>query len=156
MKIYSIVLFILISGCSQHNQQVVITKDYVTNPNWDENNNSIFIVRMKLKDTSDILDLGNVNQGVLLEKLIEDTSFSYSADVEYNGESYSKRKVFFNKYNGFLWRKDIYKSSKVVLGELEKNNWYKFAGLSIIKTKYYVYIDSFDNVHSFDVMISNW
>jgi hypothetical protein len=112
---------------------------------------------MNLKDSNG-LDLKNVSPPELLRKLVKDTSFVYRASVNYNGTKYSERKVYFNRDNGFLWWGDLHKSSstKRILGKLQQDNWYLLGGLSNVKTLYYIYIDSLDSLHSFEVPAAYW
>ncbi len=166
MKVYLIILLILISACNLQEQVPVITKDYVINPNWDATDNSFTIVKMKFKDGKDNINPNNATQYELTNNLIIDSSCSYTTNVKYNGESYSKRKVYFNKDNGFIWLNKKYDgsiwwinengSNKKVLGELERNTWYLLAGLSNIRTLYYVNITTNDKVHYFAVNVSNF
>lgn len=160
-KIYLsfLILFTLVS-CNGE-KTVAITKDYVINPNWDKTANSFQIFRMNLKDSSDNIELKSVSPGGLLGKLTKDTSFAYTANVKYNGVKYSKRKVYFERYNDFVWRKppDIEpdrSSEYETIGKLQQKTWYLFAGLSDVKTLYYVYIDSLGYLHSFKVPASSW
>lgn len=150
MKFYAgiILLMLLTTGCWDE-KNITITKDYVINPNWDEVDNSFAVHRMKLKDSSKTIDINNPTNMELYHSLIEDTSFSYTANVEYNGVDYAKRKVYFNKNNGFLWWGDPHKSStkKETLGQLQQETWYLLAGLSQFKTLYYIYLDSSDSLH---------
>lgn len=147
----SILLMLLTFGCNEN--KVTITKDYVINPNWDKVDNSFAVYRMKLKDSSQSVDLKDPSEAELYHGLTEDTSFIYRGFVEYNGEDYAKRKVYFNKDNGFLWWKNFPKSNsaKKKLGELEQETWYLLAGLSQFKTLYYVYLDATDSLHVFKV-----
>lgn len=91
-------------GCKE--AKVTITKDYVINPNWDEVDNSFQVIRMNFKSVNDSINMQKASPPELLKKLMEDTSFSYTANVKYNGEKYSKRKVYFSKDNGFVWWDD--------------------------------------------------
>jgi len=146
-------------GCKE--AKVTITKDYVINPNWDEVDNSFQIIRMNFKSVNDSINLQKASPPELLKKLMEDTSFSYTANVKYNGEKYSNRKVYFNRDNGFIWRKppdiDPYRVSKYeTIGELQQETWYLLSGLSNVKTLYYVYLDSLDSLHTFRVPASYW
>jgi len=164
MRIYpyffvGIVFISLIQSCTLWDEaKITITKDYVINPNWDEANNSFDIIRMKFKDSHDSINPNKPADSQLAEKLEEDTSFVYRANVSYNGTNYSERKVYFNRDNGFLWWGDLHNSSstKKILGELQQNTWYLLAGLSPHRTIYYVYIDSLDNVHRVAKHPSNW
>jgi hypothetical protein len=148
-----VILFLLI-GCTE--KDIIITKDYVINPNWHEKSNLIEITKMKYKNDSINLKTAKITE--IGNKLEEDTTFVFTANVSYNGEGYSTRKIYFNKDNGFLWWGESYNSSssKKVLGELQLNTWYILAGLSNIRTLYYIYIDSQGEVHSFERMSSNW
>jgi len=156
MKVYfagAIFLLLLTTKSCWKEEAVTITKDYVINPNWDEVHNSIAVYRMKLKDSSKTIDFKDPIDKELEHWLIEDTSFSYRGFVEYNGEDYAKRKVYFNKDNGFLWWKNFPKSNstKKVLGELQKETWYLLTGLSRHRIVYYIYLDSSDILHVFMV-----
>lgn len=133
--------------------KVTITKDYVINPNWDEISNSIQIIRLNLIDSNQI-DLNKITSSQLLKSFDHDTNFSFITNVKYNGVNYSTRKVFFDKFNGFYWRKlyDRHSNYKQkTIGSLEKDNWYLFEGLSNVKTLYYVYVDVQDSLHTFKV-----
>jgi hypothetical protein len=150
-----VILFLLI-GCKE--KDIIITKDYVINPNWNEKSNLIEITKMKYKNDNDNINLKTAKITEIGNKLEEDTTFVFTANVNFNGEDYSKRKIYFNKDNGFLWWEESNNldSSKKVLGELQLNTWYILAGLSNIRTLYYIYIDSQGKVHSFERMSSNW
>ena len=89
---------------------------------------------------------------------MRDTGFSYSANVKFNGEDYSKRKVYFNRDNGFLWYGNLHESSsaKKILGELQRDTWYFLGGLGEEKTLYYIYLDNLDSLHSFKIPASAW
>ena len=158
MRIYFIgIVFLLLitTGCRKE-KTVTITKDYVINPNWDKIDNSFVLYRMKLKDSTKTIDLKDPSEPELYHGLIEDSSFSFTANVEYNGEDYAKRKVYFNRYNGFVWRKppDIDPSRNITfktIGDLQQETWYLLAGLSQFKTLYYIYLDTSDSLHVFKV-----
>lgn len=145
----------LIFSCSDWKEkEVTITKDYVINPNWDEVDNSFVVYRMKLKDSIKTIDLKNPADTELYHGLIEDTSFAFVTNVKYNGEDYAKRKVYFNKYNGFSWGKLNDRHSdyeQETIGELQQETWYLLAGLSQFKTLYYVYLDTSDSLHVYKV-----
>lgn len=153
MKIFIAGLFFLslTSDCTGwKGKKVIITKDYVINPNWDEVDNFFVVCRMKLKDSNQVIDLRNPSD--LYNDLIEDTSFLYTANVKYNGEDYAIRKVYFNRDNGFLWRKDPHSTSGFKsIGEFEKETWYLLEGLSRFETLYYIYLDNSDSLHVFKI-----
>lgn len=153
-KYLAATLLLSLLGCQNLKEaKIIITKDYVINPNWSEANNSFVVYRMNLKDSSKSINLKNPTEPELYHGLIKDTSFSYTGFVEYNGEDYAKRKIYFNRDNGFQWLKNFPKSgsTKEILGELQQDTWYLFAGLSQFKTLYYVYLDTSDSLHVFKV-----
>lgn len=158
----ALIVSILLTCVRCKEKEVTITKDYVINPYWDKIDNSFTVAKMRLKDTSNnIIKPNNVTSQKLLRKLVKDTSFSFTANVKYNGEEYVKRKIYFNRHNGFLWRKppNIDPSRNIkfnTIGELQQNSWYFLGGLGSEKTLYYVYIDSLDNLHIFKVPSSAW
>lgn len=147
-------------GCVNWKEaRVTITRDYVINPNWNKIDNSITITKMDLTDSINKLVLEKISPQWLIHTLKKDTSFSFIANVIYNGENYSKRKVYFNKYNGFSWgklndRHSNYEQKK--LGELQQNTWYLLTGLGSEKTLYYIYLDTNDSLHTFRVPASDW
>lgn len=144
-------LLLLIVGC-WNEKTVTITKDYVINPNWDEVDNNFTFVRMKLKDSSNTIDLKNATNKEIENALVEDSSFLYMASVKYNGEDYSERKVYFNKDNGFAWKNNLHSSSGLkTIGELQIESWYFLVGLSRFRMYYYIYLDTSDSLHVFKV-----
>ncbi len=151
---FFLILFTLVS-C--HEEEVTITKDYVINPNWKkdfDDGNSLAVYKMKLKDSSKTIGLEDPTEPELYHGLIKDTSLTYRANVRYNGTDYSKRKVYFNRDNEFLWcdLNNMHSDcERRILGELEQDTWYLLAGLSQISALYYVYIDSLDSLHVFKV-----
>lgn len=155
MKILLSLFVVLMMGCTE-DKTVTITKDFLISPFWDKNANYIEVFKMKLKDSSQNIELKEPTESQLYYGLIKDTSFSFVANVKYNGEDYSKRKVYFNKNNGFVWRKfsnvELQQSLTFdTIGNLQQNNWYLFAGLSQLKTLYYGYLDKSDSLHVFKV-----
>ena len=159
MLILCLLAVFMLASC--HDEEVTITKDYVINPYWDEIDNSFMVSKMKLKDGNNIINLKNATSQKLLRELVKDTSFSFTANVKYNGEKYNKRRVYFNRYNDFLWRKppNIDQSRSIIfntIGELQQKNWYFLGGLDREKTLYYVYIDSLNNSHIYKVLSSSW
>lgn len=137
--------------------EVTITKDYVINPNWKkefDDGNSLAVYKMRLKDSSKTIDLTNLTEPELYHGLIKDTSLIYDANVKFNGTDYSKRKVYFNRDNGFLWcdLNNMHSDcERRVLGELEQDTWYLLAGLSQFRTLYYIYLDTSDSLHVYKV-----
>ena len=159
MKVYfvGIILLLLFTTGCWNEKPVIITKDYVINPNWEkefDDGNNLAIYKMKLKDSSKIIDPKNPTDLELYHRLIEDTSLIYDANVKYNGIDYSNRKVYFDKDNGFLWcdLNDVHSDcERRILGELEQETWYLLAGLSKFKTLYYIYLDTSDSLHVYMV-----
>ncbi len=153
-------LLIIFTSCSlTRESDVIITKDYVINPYWDSLDNSISISRMKLKDSTVRINLDSVTSQQLLKYLEEDTTFSFISNVHFNGESYSTRKVFFHKDNGFLWSKQYGANEfeeQEVLDSIEQKRWYLIYGLGEEKTIYYFYIDEIGNLHTFKIIASDW
>lgn len=159
-KLIVINLLIIFTSCSlTRESDVIITKDYVINPYWDSLDNSMSISRMKMKDSTMRINLENVTSQQLLNYLEEDTTFSFISNVQYNGESYSTRKVFFHKDNGFIWSKqygDDEFTGQLVLDSIEKKRWYLIYGLDKEKTIYYFYIDEIGILHTFKIIASDW
>jgi len=146
-------------SCSKK-EKVTITKDFIINPNWNKNSNSIQIERKFLKDGKEI-NLSSVSPNELLQKLETDTSFAFTANVKENGVNYSIRKVYFNEDNGFKWRKrpDLDQSRDLTfttIGKLKKETWYFLGGLSKNNTLYYIYIDSSNRLHQHKVSAVHW
>jgi hypothetical protein len=163
MKKYIVILMItLFFACAPYTEkEVTITKNYVINPNWDKQNNRIEIKEMKLKDTTERVNPNNATSFELLKNLVKDENSSYVANVEYNGEDYSERKVFFDQENNFVWRKppSIDPSrinNYITIGTLKKETWYLLSGLSNVNTLYYIYINSSGKLYKFRVPASDW
>ena len=148
----------LVSLSCQERREVVITKSYVINPYWDKTANAFRVIKMNSIDSSRRVSLANCSTSDLVKKLEKDTSFAYTGNVRYNGQSYSVRKVYFGRDNGFLWWGNLYKpnSTKTILGELQYETWYLLAGLGKPKTLYYIYLDSLDSLYTFEVPASAW
>lgn len=147
-----IFLLLLTKGC-WNEKPITITKDYVINPNWKkefDDGNGLAVYKMKLKDSSKFIDPKDPTEQELYHGLIEDKNFKFRANVKYNGTDYSKRKVYFDRYNGFLWcdLNNIHSDcERRILGKLEQETWYLLAGLSQFKTLYYIYLDVSDILH---------
>jgi hypothetical protein len=142
-------IFVLSGGFK--GKEVTITKDYVINPNWSEADNCLTVSRMMLKDSCQTISLRSPSENELLNWLIEDTSFEFIACVKYNGEDYDERKVYFNKDNGFLWRRLDGSDPRKILGEFQQNTWYILSGLSMNMGWCYVYLDTSDSLHVYKV-----
>jgi hypothetical protein len=146
---------LLLAGCSD--KKIVITADYIINPNWDEQANAIQINRMKVKKDSAINPLTELIQEEILTDLEEDSLFRWFANAKIpKGESYKTTKIYFNKDNGFMWLDDVTSQHSKVFGKLEKDNWYKFSHLLTHPYYVYIYLDSANNVHRFNVNLANY
>ena len=121
-------LFVLVFfGCSPYaEEKVTITKEYIINPNWDKQSNSLDVNEMRLKKGLEKINPSSATSFKLLHNLVEVEKSSFGGNVTYNGEDYSQRKVYFERNNGFLWWGDFHnsKSTKKVLGALKKETWY--------------------------------
>jgi len=154
----------LFTACSS--RKIEITNEYVINENWSRQNeqagaNSIAISKMKVRSDSSFNPFSDLNQYEVLNKLDDDSSFTYYTNVRLKeGESYNNKKIYFDQDNGFYWLRENRNNTaeKVkTIGNLQKNNWYKFSNLGSIGIRYIVvYIDSTNNVHRFDVFHSNF
>jgi hypothetical protein len=156
MKNLLILLVTLLTLASCMNKKIEITPNYIINANWDEQANAIKINKLKLKKDSVINPYSDLNQIELLEKLENDTSFLFVGNVTYNGEQYLTRKVYFDKPNGFFWWSNNGETKTETIGELQKDNWYKFSHLVTYPYYVYVYIGSVNKVHRFDVNLANY
>ena len=144
----------LITGCG--NKTIEITSDYIINENWDKQANAIKIQRMRLKKDS-VIDLNNVNQVDIVNRLEEDSTFIYYANAKITPSStYRDKKFYFNKDNGFYWWTERGNSKIRILGNLQKGNWYKFSHLVTYLYYIYVYVDSSNKIHRQDVNLSNY
>jgi hypothetical protein len=160
---YFILLFVFGSCTSK---KVEITKEYIINENWSRKNekawaNSITITQMKVNPDSTINPFTDLHQPGILNKLEEDTSFTRYANIRLKeGESYSNKKIFFNRDNGFYWgtRSRFDNSEEVkTIGNLQNGNWYRFSDLGTLGIQsIYIYIDSTGSAHRFDVWHSNY
>lgn len=148
-------LVLMLVGCSD--EKIDITYDYIINPNWDEQANSIKINKMKVKNDSTINPFSDLTQEEILNKLEEDSLFRWFANAKLKqGDTYENKKVYFNRDNGFTWLDDISGTRTRVFGNLEKANWYKFSHLVTYPYYIYIYVDSINNLHRFDVNLGNY
>jgi hypothetical protein len=158
-KFFPILFALVAAGCSH--KKIDITPDYIINENWSKKNdqgggNSIKITRMRvIKDSIINLfsDLGNPD---VLNKLEEDSLFRWFANVRIEGSSYKDKKIYFNLDNGFSWLDDVEGKRTRIFGSLDKDNWYKFSHLVSYPFDIYIYVDSSNKVHRFDVNMANY
>lgn len=151
-----IIIIITLLGCFEK-KQIVITKDYIINPNWNDKVNLLEINKLNVNENF-IINLDSLTQVDLLGNFSEDSLWGYSANVIIKStESYKTKKIYFNEFNGFYWiprRSDENNIEKI--GSLQNNQWYKFSYLLPYPYHIYVYIDSTDKIHRYGVDMSNW
>lgn len=152
-----LVLYLVLTVCtlscvSWYEEDVIITTDFVINPHWNSVDNSFAVYEMKARDGRSDINPANANEAMVHNGLVMDTSSSFIANIEYNGERYSTRKIYFNKDNGVVWRRIPGRGSSMtfeqrILGELKRETWYLLGGLSELRTVYYIYKDHSDSLH---------
>lgn len=159
---YLLVTCLILAGCSN----VEITNEYIINTNWTKEgerdwSNSITIYKAKPKTDSVINPFSNLKQAEIVNKLEIDSSFMRYANVKIGAdETYRNKRIYFNRYNGFYWgahSRHNDKDTSQTIGALQPNTWYRFSDLGQIATSHiFVYIDSANNTHRFDVTHSNF
>lgn len=156
--IWAAAFSLMLAGCS--NREINITPEYIINEHWGQQANAIEVSRQKVKKDSMINPFLDLKQGDILENLEVDSSFVYQANVKIDHHrSYKNQKIYFNRYNGFYWRKGFFGKNGdtvKVIGDLQKDNWYKFSYLVTHPYYVYVYVDSSGIIHRFDVNVSNY
>lgn len=156
MNKLTVLLAVVLSCTGCLRGKIEITPEYIVNPSWSKQGNSILIDRLNVKKDSTIDPFSNLEYHDLLRKLEKDASFSYVGNVKYNGEGYSRRKVFFNKKENFFWWSDKGETRSETIGNLQKNTWYKFSLLLGYPYYVFIYVDSANQVHRFDVNQGNY
>jgi len=94
-----------------HVKKVVITRRYIINPNWSKNlPNNITIYRLQLADSSRPIIVDSIFRSRdpeydPLKVFVRDTCtwFFVPFEIPYNGKSFRKRKIYFDRPNGFKW-----------------------------------------------------
>jgi hypothetical protein len=153
---YLFVVFSFTACFGSLNKRIEITSEYIINENWDEQANAIQIKKMRVKDGR-TLDLNLLSQENVLERLEEDSSFTYVANVRIGkGESYKDQRVYFNKDNGFYWWTDNGEAKTKTIGNLQKGCWYKFSHLVTYPYYVYVFADSANKIFRQDVNLANY
>jgi len=103
------VSLVLLMSCVK---KVVITRTYIINRNWSNTfslANRITIYKLHLADSSrpiivDSIFWSRVTGYDLLEMFVRDTCTWFAAyEILYNGRSFRKRKIYFDRPNGFKW-----------------------------------------------------
>jgi hypothetical protein len=156
---FILILVLLFTSCQD---KIKVTKEYIENGYWNNQNNAIYIEKMKVTDST--LDIfasdfkEEPNHWNIVNKIEIDNSFSAS----YSGlndfapnKPKLKGKIYFNKDNGWKWL--VNGQEKEIIGELKSKTWYKFTGLKM-NTAYslYVYVDSSGVVHTYGVNLANF
>ena len=104
------VSLVLLMSCVK---KVVITRTYIINRNWSNTCgpcNCITIYKLHLADSSrpivvDSIFWSRVTGYDLLEMFVRDTCSWFAAyGIPYNGRSFRKRKIYFDRPNGFKWK----------------------------------------------------
>jgi hypothetical protein len=101
------VSLVLLMSCVK---KVVITRRYIINPNWSKNlPNNITIYRLQLADSSRPIIVDSIFWSRDPEydpfmTFVRDTCTWFEAsNILYNGTSFRKRKIYFDRPNGFKW-----------------------------------------------------
>ena len=101
------VSLVLLMSCTK---KVVITRRYIINPNWSKNlPNNITIYRLQLADSSRPIIVDSIFRSDDPEydpfkTFVRDTCTLFAAyEILYNGRSFRKRKIYFDRPNGFKW-----------------------------------------------------
>ena len=158
-KIFPVLFALIVAGCSD--KKIEITPEYIINENWSKKNdqgggNSIKIDKMRVRKDSIINPFSALSNADILNKLEEDSLFRWFANVKIEEGSYKDKKIYFDRDNGFTWLDDVERKRTRVFGSLEKDNWYKFSHLVSYPYYVYVYVDSSNKVHRFDVNLANY
>lgn len=156
---FAILFALIFASCSE--KKIEITPEYIINENWSKKNdegggNSIKINKMMVKRDSIINPFLDHNNADILNKLEEDSLFRWFANVKIEGKSYKGKKIYFNQDNGFTWLDDVERKRSRIFGNLERGNWYKFSQLISYPYYIYIYVDSLNKVHRFDVNLANY
>ena len=127
---------------------------------FSESFNHLIVYRLRLVDSTWQVRTDSPSYEELFYRLVEDSCFHFWANILYNGESFRRRKIWFDKYNGFMWKswqcdtsnRRIYRKTKII-GRLSLNSWYVFYGLGesgwFGAPIYFAYVDSLGNVRTF-------
>jgi hypothetical protein len=103
------VSLVLLMSCVK---KVVITRRYIINPNWSNTydlTNRITIYKLHLADSSRPIIVDSIfwsrdPEYHPLKVFVRDTCTWFEAyEILYNGESFRKRKIYFDRPNGFKW-----------------------------------------------------
>ena len=148
-------MVLFVAGCTQ--KKIEITTHYIINPHWSNHSNSIRIDRMVVKHDSVLDPFADLSQDEILSKLKEDSLFRYFANIAIKpSENYGSKRIYFDKDNGFTWLNDITHIREKVPGKLEGKTWYKFSNLFTNPFYIYIYVDSLNTEHRFDINLANY
>jgi len=109
--LFGVSLVLLMSCYNFSTKKVVITRRYIINPNWrkDPPDNHITIYRLQLADSSRPIIVDSIFRSRDPEydpfkTFVRDTCTWFKAfNIPYNGTSFRKRKIYFDRPNGFKW-----------------------------------------------------
>ena len=109
--LFGVSLVLLMSCYNFSTKKVVITRRYIINPNWSKNllDNHITIYRLQLADSSRPIIVDSIFRSRdpeydPLKTFVRDTCTWFEAsNILYNGTSFRKRKIYFDRPNGFKW-----------------------------------------------------
>jgi len=109
--LFGVSLVLLMSCYNFSTKKVVITRRYIINPNWSKNlPNNITIYRLQLADSSRPIIVDSIFRSRdpeydPLKVFVRDTCtwFFVPFEIPYNGKSFRKRKIYFDRPNGFKW-----------------------------------------------------
>jgi hypothetical protein len=109
--LFGVSLVLLTSCYNFSTKKVVITRKYIINPNWSKNllDNHITIYRLQLADSSRPIIVDSIFRSDNpeydpFETFVRDTCTWFAAfNIPYNGTSFRKRKIYFDRPNGFKW-----------------------------------------------------
>jgi len=111
---------------------------------------------MKLKVDSNFKLSSNPENLEFIEYLKEDSLIQWFANVKIKEDSYRGKKIYFNRDNGFTWLNDFENKRSSIIGALDRKSWYKFSNLVSYPFYIYIYVDSANIIHRFDVNSSNY
>ena len=110
--LFGVSLVLLTSCYNFSTKKVVITRRYIINPNWSNTCgpcNSITIYKLHLADSSRPIIVDSIFRSRdpeydPLKTFVRDTCTWFEAsNILYNGTSFRKRKIYFDRPNGFKW-----------------------------------------------------
>lgn len=147
----TLLVLLLLAGCSKESK-VIITRDFVYNENWGEDNlpsvsfSKIQIDTLKIETDK----LNKYSAFEIYNNILRDSNYYKKNRLKFDYTSYYENekitnleKIYFNRENaGILWhiRGAKWENSAPVFGKLQNNCWYEFFRLNEW-WNYIVYID---------------